>query len=77
MIDKGFKSTVSKEAINALENRLTTRLNSIENLLMEEPKRKIEDLEKHMKRPEDALADLPDKKSRQAMAACGRPNPWR
>jgi hypothetical protein len=56
MINEGFKSTATKEDITALENRLTTRLDRIENLLLEEQKRKIEDLEKRMKRLEDALA---------------------
>jgi hypothetical protein len=63
MIQEGFKSTASKQDINAFEERLTTRLDGldtrlgrIEHLLLAEPKRQIEDLKKRMKRLEDALA---------------------
>ena len=56
MINEGFKTTASKEDMTAMEDRLTTRLDRIENLLMEEQRRKIEDLEARMKRLEDALA---------------------
>ena len=43
MINEGL--TASKEDVKALEDRVTTRLNRIETLLMEEQKRKIEHLE--------------------------------
>jgi hypothetical protein len=33
MINEGFKSTASKENLNALEGRLSTRLDRIEHLL--------------------------------------------
>jgi hypothetical protein len=63
MINEGFKTTATKEDVKALEDRLTTcldgiesRLGRIENLLMEEQKRKIENLETRMKKLEDALA---------------------
>ncbi len=56
MINEGFKGTATKEDINALENRLTTRLDRIEHLLLEEQKRKLENLEARVKRLEDALA---------------------
>jgi hypothetical protein len=56
MINKGFKSMTSKADTNALENRLTMRLDRIEQLLLAEQKRAIEDLEKRIKRLEDALA---------------------
>jgi hypothetical protein len=63
MINEGFNATASKEDVTAvkadmtaMEDRLTTRLNRIEHLLLEEQKRKIEDLEARMKRLEDALA---------------------
>jgi hypothetical protein len=56
MINEGFKTTASKEDIHALENRLTTRLDRIEHLLLAEQKREIEDLKQRMKRLEDALA---------------------
>jgi hypothetical protein len=39
-----------------LEGKLTTRLDRIEHLLLEEQKREIEDLKTRMKRLEDALA---------------------
>jgi hypothetical protein len=59
MINEGFKGTPTKDDINRVEVRLDSveiRLGKIENLLMEEQKRKIEDLETRMKRLEDALA---------------------
>jgi archaellum component FlaC len=52
MINEGFKTTATKDDINRLEGRL----GKIENLLMEEQRRKIENLEARMKRLEDALA---------------------
>jgi hypothetical protein len=52
MINEGFKATATKEDINRLE----VRLGKIENLLMEEQRRKIENLEARMKNLEDALA---------------------
>jgi hypothetical protein len=52
MINEGFKSTASKEDIQRVE----MRLDRIENLLIEEQKRKIENLETRMKKLEDALA---------------------
>jgi hypothetical protein len=54
MINEGL--TASKEDVKALEDRVTTRLDRIETLLMEEQKRKIENLETRMKKLEDALA---------------------
>jgi archaellum component FlaC len=59
MINEGFKTTASKEdikAVNARLDKVEDRLGSIEHLLLEEQKRKIEDLETRMKRLEDALA---------------------
>jgi polyhydroxyalkanoate synthesis regulator phasin len=57
------RTMASKEDIKAVEDRLTTRLDGIEsrlgrleNLLMEEQKRKIENLKTRMKKLEDALA---------------------
>jgi hypothetical protein len=53
----------SKEDVQALDKKVTegfervdSRLDRIEHLLLEEQKRKIEDLEQRMKRLEDALA---------------------
>jgi hypothetical protein len=59
MINEGFKTTASKEDIQRVKSRLDgveSRLGKIENLLMEEHKRKLENLEARMKRLEDALA---------------------
>jgi len=56
MINEGFKTTATKEDVKALEERVTTRLDRIETLLMEEQKRKIESLETRMKKLEDGLA---------------------
>jgi len=56
MINEGFKTTATKEDVKALEERVTTRLDRIETLLMEEQKRKIESLETWMKKLEDSLA---------------------
>jgi hypothetical protein len=57
------RAMASKEDIKPVEYRLTTRLDGIEsrlgrleNLLMEEQKRKIENLTARMKKLEDALA---------------------
>jgi hypothetical protein len=52
MINEGFKTTATKDDIK----EVTTRLDRIEHLLLEEQKRKIENLETHMKKLEDALA---------------------
>jgi hypothetical protein len=59
MINEGFKTTATKEDIKAVTTRLDgidSRLDRIEHLLLAEQKRKIEDLEKRMKRLEDAVA---------------------
>lgn len=57
------RTMASKEDNKPVEDRLTTRLDGIEsrlgrleNLLMEEQKRKIENLKARMKKLEDALA---------------------
>jgi hypothetical protein len=52
MINEGFKSTASKEDIQAVN----ARLDRIETLLMEEQQRKLENLEARVKRLEDAVA---------------------
>jgi hypothetical protein len=52
MINEGFKSMATKEDIKAIN----VRLDRIEHLLLEEQKRKIENLETRMKKLEDALA---------------------
>ena len=59
IINEGFKTTAIKEDINRVEVRLEgieSRLGRIESLLMEEQKRKSENLETRMKKLEDALA---------------------
>jgi len=59
MINEGFKTTATKEDINRVEDRLDgieARLGRIETLLMEEQRRKIENLETQMKKLEDARA---------------------
>jgi hypothetical protein len=59
MINEGFKTTATKEDINRVEVRLDgveLPLGRIETLLMEEQRRKIENLETRMKKLEDALA---------------------
>jgi hypothetical protein len=52
MINEGFKATATKEDIK----QVNVRLDRIETLLMEEQRRKIENLETRMKKLEDALA---------------------
>ena len=52
MINEGFKSMATKEDIKAIN----VRLDRIEHLLLEEQKRKIENLETRMKKLEDSLA---------------------
>ena len=63
MINEGFKSTATKEDVAALRSAMDhkfeaveSRLDRIEHLILEEQKRKVEDLEQRMKKLEDALA---------------------
>jgi hypothetical protein len=63
MIQEGFKSTATKADLTALEERVNTRfdgidsrLGRIEQLLLAEQKREIADLQKRLKRLEDAVA---------------------
>jgi hypothetical protein len=56
MINEGFKTTATKEDIKELRTEMQAGVNRIENLLLEEQRRKIENLEARMKRLEDALA---------------------
>jgi hypothetical protein len=56
MINEGFQTTASKEDIKELRTEMQAGFNRIENLLLEEQRRKIENLEARMKRLEDALA---------------------
>jgi hypothetical protein len=46
----------SKEDVQALDKKVTEGFERIENLLLAEKKREIEDLKKRMKRVEDAVA---------------------
>jgi hypothetical protein len=52
MINEGFTTTATKEDINGVE----VRLDRIEHLILEDQRRKIENLEARMKKLEDALA---------------------
>ena len=59
MINEGFTTAATKEDIKEGTTRLDgieSRLGRIENLLLEEQKRKIENLETRMKKLEAALA---------------------
>ena len=59
MINEGFKTTASKEDVNRVwvwMDGIESRLGRIESLLLEEQRRKIENLETRMKKLEDALA---------------------
>jgi hypothetical protein len=59
MINEGFKTTATKEDIKDVREDIATvngRLDRIEHLLIEEQRRKIENLETRMKKLEDALA---------------------
>ena len=47
---------VLNKKVQALDIKVTTGFDRIEHLLLEEQKRKIENLETRMKKPEDALA---------------------
>jgi hypothetical protein len=49
MINERFKTTATKEDVKALEDKVTTPLDRIEPLLIEEQKRKSENLETRMK----------------------------
>jgi hypothetical protein len=59
MINEGFKTTASREDVNRVGVRMDgieSRLGRIETLLLEEQRRKIENLESRVKKLEDALA---------------------
>jgi hypothetical protein len=56
MINEGFMGTASKEDIQELRTEMQAGFDRIENLLLAEQKREIEDLKQRMKRLEDALA---------------------
>ena len=56
MINEGFKTTATKEDVAALRSEMTAGFDRIEHLLLEEQRRKIENLEARMKTLEDALA---------------------
>jgi hypothetical protein len=56
MIHEGFLGTASKADMKAMEGRLTTRLDSIEHLLLAKQEQRLNELEARMKNLEDALA---------------------
>jgi LPS O-antigen subunit length determinant protein (WzzB/FepE family) len=69
------ETMASKEDITELQREMNqqfgevrSRLDRIEHLLLEEQKRKIENLETRMKKLEDALAVKPHVKGRQTIA---------
>jgi hypothetical protein len=63
MINEGFKTTATKEDLKEVKEDVATLrsevragFDRIEHLLLEDQKRKIENLETRMKKLEDALA---------------------
>jgi len=63
VINEGFKTTASKENLNEVKEDVATLRSEVragfervEHLLLEEQRRKIENLEIRMKKLEDALA---------------------
>jgi hypothetical protein len=56
MINKGFKTTATKEDLVVLRSEMTAGFERIEHLLLAEQKREIEDVKQRMKRLEDVLA---------------------
>jgi hypothetical protein len=56
MINEGFTTTATKDDLTAMEGRLTTRLDSIEHLLLAKQEQRLNELEARMKKLEDALA---------------------
>jgi hypothetical protein len=56
MINEGFKTTATKEDVKASEDRLTTRLDRLEHLLIAKQEQRLNDLEARMNKLEDALA---------------------
>jgi len=63
MINEGFKTTATKadvqalyKKVQALDKKVTEGFERIENLLLAEQKREIEDLKTRMKKLEDAIA---------------------
>jgi hypothetical protein len=63
MTNEGFRTTATKDEVAALHSEMNqkfeavaSRFDRIENVLLEEPTRKIENLEARMKKLEDALA---------------------
>ena len=59
LINEDFKATATKEEMKAREDRLTTRLDRIEHLLLAKQEQRLDDLETRMKNLEDAPTVLP------------------
>jgi oligoendopeptidase F len=59
---------VLDKKVQALDTKVTAGFERIEHLLLEEQRRKIENLETRMKKLEDALAISPHSKGRQTIA---------
>jgi hypothetical protein len=55
MINEGFRATATKGDMKAMEDRLTTRLDRIENLLLAKQEQRLNELETRMKKLEGAL----------------------
>ena len=56
MVAKGFEETAKANEVNARFDAVEKRLDRIENLLIEEHRRRLERLEIEMKEVRDALA---------------------
>jgi len=56
MVAKGFEETAKAKEVNSRFDAVEKRLDRIENLLMEEHRRRIERLENEMKEVRGALA---------------------
>lgn len=56
MVAKGFEETAKAQEVNSRFDAVEKRLERIENLLIQEHRRRIERLESEMKEVRDALA---------------------
>jgi len=56
LINEGFNKTATSEDVKGVEERLTARLDRIENLILTDYGQRIETLEKQVKKLMDALA---------------------
>ena len=56
MINEGFNRTATREDVKGVAERLTARLDRIENLILKDYGQRIETLEKQVKKLMEALA---------------------